>query len=86
MEPWSLKYPKVAVKCAVYGGPPLAGLLRAANGVRLLVIGDHRRGPATRTLLGTVTHGALDQAAGPVVVVRAHSAGMRPSDGSEFTA
>jgi nucleotide-binding universal stress UspA family protein len=36
-----------------------------------MVVGDHRRGPATRAILGTVTHDVLDRATGPVAVVRA---------------
>jgi nucleotide-binding universal stress UspA family protein len=55
----------------VYGGRPASGLLRAAEGAWLLVVGDHRRGPATRAVLGTVTHDVLDRAAGPVALVRA---------------
>lgn len=73
VEPWMRKYPQVAVKCAVYGGRPLPGLMRAARGARLLVLGDHghgRLGPAGRVLLGSVAHGALDEATGPVAVVR----------------
>jgi len=75
VEPWTHKHPHTTVTCAVYAGRPLPGLLRAAHGARLLVIGDHghsRLGAAGRGLLGGVIHGALDHATGPVAIVRAH--------------
>jgi nucleotide-binding universal stress UspA family protein len=71
VEPWTHKYPEVPVRYAVCGGRPSTGLVRAAEGAWLLVVGDHRRGPATRAILGTVTHDVLDRAVGPVAVVRA---------------
>ncbi|GAA4711627.1 universal stress protein [Phytohabitans rumicis] len=73
VEPWMHKYPQVPVKCAVFGGRPVPGLMRAAHGARLLVVGDHGRGrlgPAGRIVLGSVAHGVLDHATGPVAVVR----------------
>jgi nucleotide-binding universal stress UspA family protein len=73
VEPWIRRYPQVPVKCAVYSGRALPGLRRAAHGARLLVLGDHGRaqlGPAGRALLGSVAHGAVDGATGPVAVVR----------------
>ncbi|GAA4465351.1 universal stress protein [Phytohabitans houttuyneae] len=81
VEPWMRRYPQVPVKCAVYGGRPLPGLLRAAHGSRLLVVGDRGRGqlgPAGRALFGSVAHGVVDGANGPVAVVRA-SAGALPA-------
>ncbi|HEU5108792.1 MAG TPA: universal stress protein [Micromonosporaceae bacterium] len=69
--PWTRVYPEVPVRYAVYGGRPSAGLLRAAEGARLLVVGDRHRGPAVRAILGTATHDVLDRARGPVAVVRA---------------
>jgi nucleotide-binding universal stress UspA family protein len=73
VEPWMHKYPRVPVKCAVFAGRPAPGLLRAAHGARLLVVGGHvgaRLGPAGRVVLGSVAHGALEHATGPVAVVR----------------
>lgn len=76
VEPWMHKYPEVAVKRAVLAGRPLSGLLRAAQGARLLAVGDRGRGPAARRLLGSVSHGAVDRAGCPVAVVRpGHSRG-----------
>lgn len=68
VEPWSHKYPDVPVKRAVYAGRALPALLRAAAGARLLVLGARGHGPAARALLGSVSHGAVDRAAGPVAV------------------
>jgi nucleotide-binding universal stress UspA family protein len=70
VEPWMHKYPEVAVKRAVFTGRPLDGLLRAARGARLLVVGDHGRVVPQR-LLGSVCHGAVARAKCPVAVVRA---------------
>jgi nucleotide-binding universal stress UspA family protein len=72
VEPWTHKYPDVPVKRAVLAAPVVSGLLRGAQGARLLVVGDHRRGAAARALLGTVTHATLDRARCPVAVVHAY--------------
>jgi nucleotide-binding universal stress UspA family protein len=69
VEPWMSKYPAVAVNPALYAGRPLPGLLRAASGAHLLVVGDHRHGAAVRAVLGTVSDGAIDAAGCPVAVV-----------------
>lgn len=65
VEPWSHKYPSVAVKRGVFAGPPVAGLLRAATGARLLVVGT---GGSTR---GPVATAVLARAAGTVMLVPA---------------
>jgi nucleotide-binding universal stress UspA family protein len=76
VEPWTHKYPEVTVTRAVLAGRPLPGLLRAAQGARLLVVGDRGRGAAARRLLGSVSHGVLDRAGCPVALVRPdHSRG-----------
>jgi nucleotide-binding universal stress UspA family protein len=61
----------VAVKRAAYGGAPLPGLVRAAQGAHLAVVGDRGRPPAVRALSGSVTDGLLGAAPCPVAVVRA---------------
>ena len=63
------KYPDVATKRAVYAGRPLPGLVRAAQGATLLVVGDHDRSVAVRAVLGTVSDGVLDRTECPVAVV-----------------
>jgi nucleotide-binding universal stress UspA family protein len=73
VEPWLLAYPRLPVKCAVYAGHPLPGLLRAARGARLLVVGDRGTGlfgSGGLGRLGGAVHGLLDQATGPMAVVR----------------
>jgi nucleotide-binding universal stress UspA family protein len=69
VEPWRLAYPRVVVRRAVFAGPPVPGLLRAAAGARLLVVGDRGRGLAARTLLGSTSQGVVAHARGPVAVV-----------------
>jgi hypothetical protein len=50
----------------------LPGLLRATRGARLLVVGDRGGlfGSGGLGRLGGATHGLLDQATGPMAVVR----------------
>jgi nucleotide-binding universal stress UspA family protein len=72
VEPWHHKYPDVMVKRALFAGPPLAGLLRAADGAALLCVGDRGRGPTTRALLGSVSHAAVDRAGCPVAIMHGH--------------
>jgi nucleotide-binding universal stress UspA family protein len=78
VEPWHQKHQRVPFKRALYGGRPLPGLLRAATGATLLVVGDRGRGPAVRALLGSVSHGAVDQAGCPVAVAHTVHGGHRP--------
>jgi nucleotide-binding universal stress UspA family protein len=68
VKSWRHDYPTVAVKRALYVGRPLPGLLRAADGAKLLVVGDRGRGRAVRALLGSVSHGAVDHAVCPVAI------------------
>lgn len=99
VEPWQHKYPDVALRRAVFSGRPLAGLLRASGGANLLCVGNSGNGLALPAL-GSVTHGAVDQAPCAVAVVRAariHSAdpvapgtfstpsnGSIPAEGSRY--
>jgi nucleotide-binding universal stress UspA family protein len=83
VEPWQHRYPGVAVKRAIFAGPPLSGLLRGADGAALLVVGDRGLGPVRRALLGSVSQGAIERAGEPVAVVRADSEGpFSPHDGT----
>jgi nucleotide-binding universal stress UspA family protein len=73
VEPWQRKYPEVLVRRAVYAGRAVPGLLRAAASAAILVVGDRGRGLAARAVLGSVSHGVIDHAEGPVCVVPADS-------------
>jgi nucleotide-binding universal stress UspA family protein len=66
IEPWAHKYPEVPVKRGVFAGVPVDGLLRAADGAALLVVG----GSTHHTLLGTVADGVIDAADAPVAIVK----------------
>ncbi|HET9518664.1 MAG TPA: universal stress protein [Actinoplanes sp.] len=68
VEPWRQRFPAVPVLLAVLAGPAVDGLLRAGAGSRLLVIGNHRRGPAGRLATGNTTRAVLDRAPQPVAV------------------
>jgi nucleotide-binding universal stress UspA family protein len=70
VEPWTHKYPLVPVKRGVFAGRPAEGLLRAATGASLLVVGDRGHGWPVRTVLGSVADRAIDRADGPVAVVK----------------
>jgi len=71
LELWHRRYPQVAVRRAMFAGTALQGLLRAASGARLLVVGNRGRSAAVRRFLGSVSHGAVDHAPCPVAVVPA---------------
>ncbi len=68
-ESWQHKYPGVAVKLAVFGSPAVTGLLRAARGARILVIGNRDTHPE-HDPLGPVALGILTRAGCPVAVLR----------------
>lgn len=70
MAGWSEKYPDVAVDQQVVRGHPVATLVRAGAEASYLVVGARGRGPLRSMLLGSVSHGVLHHADGPVVVVR----------------
>jgi nucleotide-binding universal stress UspA family protein len=74
VEPWTHEYPTVAVRRAVFADRPLAGLMRAAAGARLLVVGDRGHGPIARAVLGSVADGVIDHATGPVAVAHTQDA------------
>ncbi|GIF64272.1 hypothetical protein Ais01nite_23070 [Asanoa ishikariensis] len=68
IEPWELKYPDIAVKRAVFGCSPAAGLIRASRGAALLVVSRSRR------TVGSAPHGgvvgrAIESSDAPVAVV-----------------
>jgi nucleotide-binding universal stress UspA family protein len=59
----------VRIKRGVFAGRPAEGLLRAAAGAFVLVVGDRGHGWPVRTVLGSVADRAIDAADGPVAVV-----------------
>jgi nucleotide-binding universal stress UspA family protein len=69
VEPWSLKYPQVIVRRAVLCGTVVDGLVRAAAGARLLVIGDKRRGAVSRARTGDVPFAVVRRADCPTALV-----------------
>jgi nucleotide-binding universal stress UspA family protein len=70
IEPWADKYPEVHVKRGVFAGHPIDGLLRAADGAALLVLGERVHRTPAQKLLGTVADGAIDAADAPIAVVK----------------
>jgi nucleotide-binding universal stress UspA family protein len=70
VEPWELRHPDVPTKRAVYSGQVVPGLLRAAAGARLLVVGDRGRGLAATTVLGSVAQHMVGGVTCPLAVVR----------------
>ncbi len=85
VEPWTHEYPTVRVKRAVFADRPLPGLLRAAAGARLLVVGHRGHGPLARRVLGSVAHGVIDYATGPAAVTHMHDAHVSLFDTSGVT-
>jgi nucleotide-binding universal stress UspA family protein len=73
LEPWERVYPGVRVRRAVFTGSPVSGLLKAARGAALLVVGDRGAGRIRRVLLGSVSEAVADRADCPVAIVKARA-------------
>jgi nucleotide-binding universal stress UspA family protein len=78
VEVWARKYPDVALHMAVVGGSVPDALIRAADGARLLVVGDKRRGVIGRARTGDVPLTVAAGAPGPVAVVPADQREAEP--------
>lgn len=69
MSGWQQKFPDVEVEQRVVLGHPVASLVSASTDARLLVVGCRGRGALRSLVLGSVSHGVLHHAKGPVAVV-----------------
>lgn len=65
------RWPDVPVERRVLREHPVRALVEAGRNARLLVVGTRGRGPLRSLLLGSVSHGVLHHADGPVAVVPA---------------
>lgn len=65
-------HPSIAVSADVVEASPARGLVAAAEGSRMLVVGTHDRRSAERLMLGSVAHDVLLNVRVPVVVAREH--------------
>ncbi|MEU7872119.1 universal stress protein [Dactylosporangium sp. NPDC049140] len=77
IEPVAARHPHVAVKRAVFGGDPAAGLRHAATGAALLVLGRHGHQLPALLRLGSVNHAFTDRADCAVAIVPEHAAAGR---------
>jgi nucleotide-binding universal stress UspA family protein len=67
--PSSRKHPRVQLRRAVLHGTVTDGLVRAAAGAFLLVVGDKRRGSLSRARTGDVPYAVIRRASCPTAVV-----------------
>jgi nucleotide-binding universal stress UspA family protein len=70
MAGWQERFPDVKVVHSVVLGHPVPSLVSRAAGARLLVVGSRGRSSVRSLVLGSVSHGVLHHASGPVAVVR----------------
>ncbi|MGO4535905.1 universal stress protein [Leifsonia sp. 2MCAF36] len=68
-------HPEVEVRSRVVEAPTSQGLVDAAEGSRLLVVGTHNRHGVKRLMLGSTSHDVLLNVRTPVVVVRNYPSG-----------
>lgn len=73
MAGWSEKYPDVKVEHRIVRDHPVHALVEAADNAQLLVVGSRGRAALRRLLLGSVSHGVLHHATGPVAVVHPYA-------------
>ncbi len=65
-------HPALDVRAEIVEASPSRGLVAAAEGHRMLVVGTHNRHSAKRVMLGSVSHDVLLNVRVPVVVAREH--------------
>jgi nucleotide-binding universal stress UspA family protein len=68
MAGWAEKYPDVRIENKVTRGHAVPMLTTEARHAQLLVVGSRGRG-SVRSLIGSVSHGVLHHATGPVAIV-----------------
>jgi nucleotide-binding universal stress UspA family protein len=67
---WAQKYPDVEVRRSVVAEHPVTALLERSEGSHLLVVGSRGLGGFAGLVLGSISHGVLQEASCPVAVVR----------------
>lgn len=72
MSSWQEKFPDVQLEQKVVLGHAVPALVSRAGTARLLVVGCRGRGALRSLVLGSVSHGILHHATGPVAVVHQH--------------
>ena len=70
MAGWAEKFPDVPIERTIVCGHPVQVLVRHAAEAALLVVGSRGHG-ALRSAFGSISHGVLHHATGPVAVVHA---------------
>ena len=69
MAGWQEKFPDVSVEHLVVLGHPVPTLVSRSTQARLLVVGSRGHSALRSLVLGSVSHGVLHHATGPVAVV-----------------
>jgi nucleotide-binding universal stress UspA family protein len=59
---WAEKYPDVQVRRSVVQADPVSALVERSDGAQLLVVGSRGRGGFAGLVLGSVSHGVLQEA------------------------
>lgn len=70
LSSWQARYPEVEVRLEVFESRPADGLLKAAEGAQLLVVGSRGHGGFAGAGLGSTSQRLLHHAECPVAVVR----------------